>query len=98
MGSIERNADGPSRITGVYPYRTSKTALNMITKSLSIDLKPAGILVIAMCPGWVQTDMGGKNARFTPFESISLMINTIKNINDSVIGKLLDNKGDVIPF
>lgn len=93
MGSIDDNNSG-----GYYSYRSSKTALNMITKSLSIDLKADAINVIALHPGWVQTDMGGMNASITPFTSVSNMINTIKNINEQVLGKMLNFDGVVIPY
>ncbi|XP_054154838.1 C-factor-like [Oppia nitens] len=42
-----------------YPYRTSKSALHMINKLLANDLREDGILVVAIHPGWLQTDMGG---------------------------------------
>jgi len=76
MGSIDDNTSG-----GCYPYRTSKTALNMVTKSLAVDLKPQGILVFVLHPGWVLTDMGGKNALITPETSVSGMLNTILKCN-----------------
>ncbi len=43
-------------------YRVSKTALNALTRILSSELRGAGILVNSVCPGWVQTDMGGQSA------------------------------------
>jgi NAD(P)-dependent dehydrogenase (short-subunit alcohol dehydrogenase family) len=43
-------------------YSTSKTALNAITCQLAHALKPKGVLVNAVCPGWVRTDMGGSGA------------------------------------
>jgi NAD(P)-dependent dehydrogenase (short-subunit alcohol dehydrogenase family) len=43
-------------------YRFSKTFLNRLTLLLAEELKPVGIKVNAMCPGWVRTDMGGKDA------------------------------------
>lgn len=47
---------------GTPAYRVSKTALNALTRTLAADLKGSGILVNAMCPGWVRTDMGGASA------------------------------------
>ena len=47
---------------GTPAYRVSKTALNALTRTLAADLQGSGILVNAMCPGWVKTDMGGPSA------------------------------------
>src|SRR5918911_1560573 len=43
-------------------YRVSKTALNALTRILASELRGSGILVNSVCPGWVQTDMGGLRA------------------------------------
>jgi NAD(P)-dependent dehydrogenase (short-subunit alcohol dehydrogenase family) len=43
-------------------YSISKTALNALTRHLARDLRPLGIAINAMCPGWVRTDMGGAGA------------------------------------
>jgi NAD(P)-dependent dehydrogenase (short-subunit alcohol dehydrogenase family) len=43
-------------------YRLSKASLNALTISMARELRPDGILVNAMCPGWVKTDMGGAGA------------------------------------
>lgn len=52
-----------SLYTGGYAaYRLSKTSLNAFTILLSAELRNTNIKVFAMCPGWVQTDMGGKGA------------------------------------
>jgi NAD(P)-dependent dehydrogenase (short-subunit alcohol dehydrogenase family) len=47
---------------GTPAYRVSKTALNALTRTLAADLEGSGVLVNAMCPGWVKTDMGGAGA------------------------------------
>jgi NAD(P)-dependent dehydrogenase (short-subunit alcohol dehydrogenase family) len=57
MGSIADNQRGES-----YGYRMSKAALNMMSKSMSIDLRSDGIISFVINPGWVQTDLGGATA------------------------------------
>jgi len=44
-------------------YALSKAALNVLTLMLAAELKPSRILVNAVCPGWVATDMGGSGGR-----------------------------------
>ena len=52
-----------SEMAGGYPaYRISKASLNALTRILADELRGTNILVNAMCPGWVQTDMGGPRA------------------------------------
>jgi NAD(P)-dependent dehydrogenase (short-subunit alcohol dehydrogenase family) len=43
-------------------YRVSKTSLNALTRILASELRGSGILVNSVCPGWVQTEMGGSGA------------------------------------
>eukprot|EP00605_Chrysophyceae_sp_TOSAG23-4_P000337 GSChrysophyteH1.ASY1.ANO1.384.1 assembled CDS len=52
MGSVSDNGSG-----SYYGYRMSKAAVNQATKSLSVDLAPAGIIVQVFHPGYVDTDM-----------------------------------------
>lgn len=47
-------------------YRISKTALNALTRMLAAETKGMGVLVNAMCPGWVRTRMGGAKAPRSP--------------------------------
>ena len=56
LGQLEDMGDGTPA------YRASKTALNALTRMFAAATKGEGILVNAMCPGWVRTDMGGANA------------------------------------
>jgi NAD(P)-dependent dehydrogenase (short-subunit alcohol dehydrogenase family) len=48
---------------GTPAYSTSKAALNALTRILADELRPEGILVNSVCPGWVATDMGGRGGR-----------------------------------
>lgn len=56
MGQLSDMQDGSPA------YRMSKTALNALTRMLAAASRDANILVNAMCPGWVKTDMGGQGA------------------------------------
>ncbi len=47
---------------GTLAYRLSKVSLNAITRILADEVRGTGILINAMCPGWVRTEMGGRNA------------------------------------
>ncbi|WP_243727316.1 SDR family oxidoreductase [Actinocrispum wychmicini] len=48
---------------GTPAYSTSKAALNALTRMLAAELRGDRILVNAVCPGWVATDMGGPGGR-----------------------------------
>ncbi|KAI7802236.1 C-factor [Triplophysa rosa] len=82
----------------MYPYRVSKAALNMLTRCLAEDLKNDGILVMALHPGWVQTEMGGSEAPLTAAESVRGMLGVITNLTEKDTGTLLDWKGNSIPW
>lgn len=75
LGSIENTRNAMSY--PYYAYNSSKAALNMVMKCLSLEFEKDGILVSSIHPGWVQTDMGGEQAPLTKEESIAHMIKTI---------------------
>jgi NAD(P)-dependent dehydrogenase (short-subunit alcohol dehydrogenase family) len=52
-------------------YAVSKAALNAATRLLAAELAPRGVLVNAVCPGWVRTDMGGGAAPRTVEEGVA---------------------------
>ena len=93
MGSIEDNSSG-----GSYAYRSSKTAVNMVMKSLAIDLAPRGITCVVMNPGWVRTDMGGPRGKISPEESIKAMRSVIARLKPKDSGKFLNYDGGSYPW
>ena len=88
LGSLARNDSG-----GLYGYRESKVALNMFTVSLANELRDDGFIVVAMNPGWVQTDMGGENAALTPEQSVSGMRSVIKGLTPDDTGTFRVHSG-----
>ena len=93
MGSIDDNSGG-----GEYLYRSSKTALNMVMKSLSIDLKPHDMSFITLHPGWVRTDMGGPNGLIDVDESVTGMKRQIDKLSIKTTGQFIAYDGNKIPW
>jgi len=93
MGSIADNSSG-----GNYLYRSSKAAVNMVVKSLAIDLKPSGITAVVFHPGWVKTDMGGPNALISTEQSVSGMRQVISGLTIADSGKFFAYDGHMIPW
>jgi len=93
MGSIARNTTG-----GRYNYRASKAALNMIIKSLAVDLASLGICVVSLHPGWVKTAMGGPDAQLTPIQSVERLRKIIAELSPSCSGRFFSYDGAEIPW
>jgi len=93
VASIAENSGG-----GLYPYRCSKTALNMAMQSLSVDLKDTGILIMSMHPGWVQTRMGGPNALIDTETCCKTMIETLDQLSEKDHGAFLRYNNTSIPW
>jgi NAD(P)-dependent dehydrogenase (short-subunit alcohol dehydrogenase family) len=91
MGSIDDNTSG-----GSYIYRSSKAAVNMVMKSLSIDLKAHDISVVTLHPGWVQTDMGGSGALINTQTSVRGMRKVIEDLNLENTGRFIAYDGKII--
>jgi len=93
MGSIADNTSGGSIL-----YRSSKAAVNMVMRSLAIDLAPRGITCVVVNPGWVRTDMGGPNATLEPCESVSALRQLIATLGPEQSGKFLNHTGREYPW
>ena len=91
MGSIADNGSG-----GSYAYRMSKSALNMFTKTLSIEFPQA--IVLSLHPGWVKTDMGGSNAPTEPRDSASGLIHVIREAAAKDSGRFFDFRNESIKW
>ena len=80
------------------PYSTSKAALNMLAKGLAATLAPRRIIVVALSPGWVRTDMGGAEAPLTPAQSVQGLRRVIAGLKPSDSGRFLSHDGAEIPW
>ena len=88
MGSLADNTSG-----GTYAYRSSKAAVNMVMRSLAIDLAPLGITCAVINPGWVLTDMGGPHATLTAAESVAMLRRLIDILGPAQSGKFFNYDG-----
>ena len=88
LGSIGNNQQGAS-----HAYRSSKAALNMLTKGLSLDLKDKGVTVMSMAPGWTKTDLGGPDAMWTVEDSVANQRKIIAGLTFADTGRFIDLTG-----
>ena len=93
MGSISDNTSG-----GRYGYRISKAGLNAAGKSLAHDLKPQGIAVAILHPGWVQTDMTGNSGNLTAEQAAANLIERMDELNLDNTGTFWHSDGSVLPW
>jgi NAD(P)-dependent dehydrogenase (short-subunit alcohol dehydrogenase family) len=80
------------------PYATSKAALNMLVKGLAATLAGQGVIVVALSPGWVRTDMGGSGAPLAPEASVAGLRKVIARLRAADSGKFLSYDGSPIPW
>mgnify|MGYP006401531715 CR=1 FL=1 len=92
MGSIAESSGGYEL------YRTSKVAQNMLARGLfEQDAKPRDIAVLSLHPGWVQTDMGGPNAKLTVDESVTGLADVIEG-QTKPEHRFVDYSGEELSF
>ncbi|MCO4753668.1 MAG: SDR family oxidoreductase [Bacteriovoracaceae bacterium] len=75
-------------------YRMSKTALNSLTRILHAELNDFGISVNSVCPGWVQTDLGGDKAPLTPEEGARTPV-WLATMSDPPSGKFFRDRKEI---
>ena len=83
---------------GDYLYGSSKAALNAVTKSFASALGGRGVIVVALSPGWVRTDMGGAGAPLAPETSIAGMRKVIAGLSRRDSGRFINYDGSDIPW
>jgi NAD(P)-dependent dehydrogenase (short-subunit alcohol dehydrogenase family) len=93
MGSIDDNTSG-----GRYGYRMSKAAVNMAGRSLAHDLKPDGVAVAILHPGFVRTDMTGHTGIVDPPESAAGLMARIDELSLDTSGSFWHANGDPLPW
>jgi NAD(P)-dependent dehydrogenase (short-subunit alcohol dehydrogenase family) len=93
LGSI-----GSTTRFGTPSYAISKAAQNMATVQLAAALRPRGIVLVALHPGWVQTDMGGSNATVAPQDAVAGLLRVIDGLRDADSGRFLDWRGQSLPW
>ncbi|RDX45929.1 NAD(P)-binding protein [Lentinus brumalis] len=77
-------------------YAISKAALNMLTYKEAKE-KPE-ITVISMCPGWLQTDMGGPNASHPVSVGVEGVLKTILSLKPENSGQFFNFQGQHVPW
>ena len=92
MGSISDNSSG-----GYYSYRASKSALNSLARSFSLDLK--GVVHVGLIhPGFIKTDMTNQNGDMEPKESVARMVKVIEALDKDNSGTFFHRDGTVLPW
>ena len=93
MGSMADNDSG-----GHYGYRMSKAAVNMAGTSLAVDLKPRGIAVGLLHPGYVKTDMTGGQGFVDTAHSAKGLLARIDELNMENSGTFWHADGEQLPW
>jgi len=83
---------------GTPSYNMSKAAQNMATALLARALAERGIVVAALHPGWVRTDMGGEGASLAPADAVAALLRVVAGLTEEDSGRFLDWRGRPVPW
>lgn len=83
---------------GTPSYNVSKAALNMATALLAHALEERGIVVVAISPGWVRTDMGGSDGEVAVEDAVAGMLQVASRLEATDNGRFLDWQGERVPW
>ena len=83
---------------GTPSYAISKAAQNMASMLLAHALAARRIKVLALHPGWVQTDMGGTSATVAPSDAVRGLLGVIDAATPAQSGSFLDWRGETLPW
>ena len=97
LGSLTLISKGQGGAFTTPGYTSSKAALNMLTVVAAQELKGTNVKVNAAHPGWVQTDMGGKNAPLTVQEGAQTAVALATLDENGPTGAFL-HKGKPLPW
>ncbi len=79
-------------------YCASKAAQNMLSVQLAHALAARGIVVLALHPGWVMTEMGGEHATIATADAVSGLLRVIDGATPAQSGTFLDWRGESLPW
>ena len=96
LGSIKLR--GNTQLGGAIAYECSKAGLNMLTKQAAIDLADTGVQVVSLSPGWVKTEMGGKDAKYEVEDSVSKILTVTDQLTPAQNGGFWGEDGKEIPW
>ena len=93
VGSVDDNGSGKG-----YAYRAPKAALNIVNKSMSIDLEDRNVQCLLLHPGWVRTRMTEGRGLIDADESARGLLAAMEGAFGEINGRWYDYKGDEIPW
>ncbi|MDP3711017.1 MAG: SDR family oxidoreductase [Mycobacteriales bacterium] len=79
-------------------YRASKAAANKVTQCLATDLEPRGVVVAAVHPGWVRTNIGGQEADIDPVTSARGIVQVLQGLTMKDTGRFWNYDGAALAW